>query len=153
MSIASDLRTASDKLTESNWHKGAYFKANGNEVCMCVHGAVQSVVNPRVARILGSHGATTDAEASFAAASGGLHVAASSAAAATYAVAASGIGPVDLECAKGLYLARRDWQIPAHFVMGLVGLTTEFNDAPNTTLPMVKEKLSQAIQLAETIGV
>lgn len=41
----------------------------------------------------------------------------------------------------------------AHYLLGMVGLTANFNDDPKTTLEMIREKFRQAIVLAEDLGI
>lgn len=54
MKIAESLRQAQESLTPETWLQGSYFGIRGDRLCYCAHGAVQKVVNPEVARILGS---------------------------------------------------------------------------------------------------
>ena len=45
--MASLVRRLSDFLTEGNWNKGEFFSIDANNnVCACVHAAVQLLVNP-----------------------------------------------------------------------------------------------------------
>lgn len=50
--LSASIRAASDSLTTDTWQQGAYFRAVGEKVCMCAHGAVQAIVNPIVAGIM-----------------------------------------------------------------------------------------------------
>lgn len=52
MKISDALIEARALLTPEVWHKGGYFAAKGDTVCMCAHGATQSIINDRVAKAL-----------------------------------------------------------------------------------------------------
>jgi hypothetical protein len=43
--------------------------------------------------------------------------------------------------------------LDVHFLLGMVGLTVSYNDAPNTTLEMIRGKFTEAISLAQELGV
>lgn len=64
--------------------------------------------------------------------------------------------------AQKLWEMRPDWvryndkdygSLDAHYLLGLVGCTTAFNDDPSTTLEMVKEKFTEAANLAQSLGI
>lgn len=151
--VAEAIIAAMNKLTDENWIKGNYFKNNDNKICMCAHGAVQSETNSRVKEILLQ--LITDAAADTAPLSG----AAALCRAAAWA-ALTVRGAVDADGAVNYYGNVPEWitkqnsvygNLKAHYCLGLVGLTTSFNDHKDTTLQMVKEKMLLAAKKAEEI--
>jgi hypothetical protein len=141
--IVQDLITARDSLTPETWIKRAYFKQKETNICMCAHGAVQRVVNPACKEAVSADGA----------AAGGA--------------ASSGAGAIKLyKDPLKAWNARHDWirqdriyngvnygKRDLHYLLGMVGLTTAFNDDPNTTLEMVKAKFNEAIELAKQLKI
>lgn len=51
-SLSDEILKARDLLTTETWRKGRYFSSEGSTICMCAHGAMQSVVNTRVRDVL-----------------------------------------------------------------------------------------------------
>ncbi len=143
--LAETLTEARNSLTPLNWRKGSYFKQENDTLCMCAHGAVQALVNPVCReRLLQSDigGAEASARADAGASAG--------------ASASAGVN----------WTNRHDWvkkdhirnnknygNLEVHYLLGMVGLTTAFNDSPNTIYEMVIEKFNEAIQLANQFGV
>lgn len=54
MNVVAQLDELARNLTPDNWAKGSYFSydAARGQMCNCLHGAAQRVVNPRVAQYL-----------------------------------------------------------------------------------------------------
>ncbi len=169
MTIAEDIRKASDKLTEETWTKGRYFRIKNDKLCMCAHGAVASVCNRIVVDILATIPKNQAWEAPDPAALGAA-VARAVGRAADLAVARASDLAVALAAdpEAGLALGSRwsdGWEnrprwvkdsglgASAHYILGMVGLTLSYNDAESRTLAEVKAKLEEAAQLAERLGV
>lgn len=142
--LADMLTEARNSLTPVTWKKGSYFKKVNDTLCMCAHGAVQAVVNPVCKNSLTSNQAIGHA----------------------IPVAWSNDGLRNVEAHR--FLSKQDiWnnrsllvtkKIPegngeAHYLLGMVGLTINFNDAKDTTFEMVKAKFDEAIALANQLGV
>ncbi len=145
--IAEQLQAAKDSLTEDNWRKGRYFRYENNMVCMCVHGAIQAQCNQRVIDSLPADGgAVAEAEAAYVASKSMAGV----------ARAGAGAMAEELGNNKSVWDSRPSWigsNNAPNYVAGMVGLTTGFNDAPDTTLDMVKSKLDEAINVAKGLGI
>lgn len=76
--------------------------------------------------------------------------------------AEAAVSPSALPMFKSLWENRPEWvkselrghgSLDAHYLLGMVGLTSSFNDDPNTTLQMVKGKFTEAIDLAHQLEV
>jgi hypothetical protein len=140
-----DLVAARDSLTLETWHKGSYFLVRddsngGKTLCMCAHGALQRVINPKC-------------KAATPKAGSGMGVFA-------YAEALARRAANDSIQNKGNIL--QAWKMfpvgpygrttsMLHYILGLVGLTGVFNDNPDTTLEMVKSKFDEAIELVKLL--
>lgn len=157
--VTQAIIAARDSLNESNWIKGNYFMEADGRLCMCAHGALQAQVNPlcATARNLAGvvpAGAPIAADAALAASAAGAAarevsvVPVATDAGVTYAdFARAWAGRpewVDTDTARG--------NLQAHYVLGMAGLTAAFNDRPETTLDMVKDKFTSAAELAESLG-
>jgi hypothetical protein len=197
VTIAQDIIKARDSLTDENWGRFSYFSTNEHGLCMCAHGALQTVVNPRVISALASCrsfagpveaasdmasplvGAATAAAANAAraaetaadaadrsgavAARAAARVVVAGAEDAAWAAdtadraAGAGVWASDVE----VYNKRPRWvsekthtgNLDAHYILGMVGMTAPFNDAPSSTLDDIKAKMTQAVYLAERLGV
>jgi hypothetical protein len=133
--IVQDLITARDSLTSETWIKGKLFRQKENTLCMCAHGAVQRVVNPVCKKALNAAGADAGA----------------------FAIERYN-DPLQAWNARPDYV-RQDrihnsinyGNKELHYLLGMVGLTIGFNDAPETTLEMVKTKFDEAIALAKLL--
>lgn len=151
-SLINILTEARDSLTLETWIKRDYFRSENKTICMCAHGAVQKIVNPKVKPYLEKLDISAAAAAALlagAAASG-----AASASLAMYNVKDNPRKPL-----LKFWNERHDWIKEdcgygikdAHYLLGMVGLTINFNDDTNTTLDMVKDKFNEAIELAKLI--
>jgi hypothetical protein len=144
--IVQDLITARDSLTPETWIKGNYFKQKENTLCMCAHGAVQKVVNPVCKKA--------------ASAAGTVPVAVADAGAGSALAIKQYKDPLQAWNARPDYV-RQDLiynninygSRDLHYLLGMVGLTITFNDDPNTTLEMVKNKFNEAIELAKLLKI
>ncbi len=149
-SLAETLTEARDSLTPVNWRKGAYFKLENNALCMCAHGAVQMLVNPRCALKMFS----IRDHISAAAASSNERI---------YRREHPFRAPLGEAV---IWNNRPNWvkndfvqdkinygDLDAHYLLGMVGLTIGFNDKKSTTYEMVIEKFNEAIELATRLGV
>lgn len=150
--IEKALVDADEYLTKDNWIKGNYFAIFGDEIvgtklCMCPHGAVQAQVNPKVQEAVAEFFNPLLADMAY----------------------SEIVESVRTQCASVAYDALKfpSWNkrpsagsldskygsYDAHFILGMVGLTTLFNDADSTTFQMVKDKFQEAIKLAQKLGV
>lgn len=151
--LASTLETARDSLTPENWRKGSHFVFEDEKLCMCAHGAIQKLVNP-ICRKFFPETKRVDAGDFFART---LPRAPKTGHAARTAWCEY---PPNMS-KKTIWDKRPFWvqdetifgNLDAHFLLGMVGLTTGFNDASATTLDMVKRKFDEAIALARELGV
>lgn len=173
VSIAEHIANAMDSLTEKNWHKGAYFYAKDDTICMCAHGALQAQVNDGVKTALAAEGTATDkkyvaAEVAAMRAAGAAE--AEEAAAAAAAAAAATAAAVEAEEAAAavqvrsgnvyepclVFEKRSEWcrrkNLDAHYILGMAGLTASFNDSPSTTLDDLKKKFTEAEAIAVKLG-
>ena len=154
--VVEQLTEARDSLTPENWSKGEdYFVVLNNRICMCSHGVVQLATKSSVReafdkisnnkrRRIRSIKTIEDAV---------NRNAASVASAGAYSLAKY----------DNIYDAweNKPWWIPkdnsleewCHYVLGMVGLTTMFNDNENTTFDMVIEKFNQAIEAAKALNI
>lgn len=150
--IAQDLTNAMNRLTPETWRKGNYFKSENNTLCMCAHGALQAEVNPQVRKVINNADVRGASEAAAAAVV--------AAATAVPAAVADRFRNND-STLKEIWNNRPDYIkqeriyngvsygfLEAHYILGLVGCTTTFNDAKSTTLEMVQAKYLKAIVLA-----
>ncbi len=172
--IADQLAEMLSILTEDNWVRGSYFSVRDGHVCMCAHGLAQSVSNERVKEALGTdarlarrlEAAAEAAEAAEAvtaagAASEAAVTAAKAAEAAVTAGAARSAGEAaeaargSAEMVEASWEARPYWvmdsSVENSYVMGMVGLTANFND--NHTYAEVRAKLEEAHNLAKELGI
>ena len=148
--FADAIKAAGESLAETNWHKGSYFSTNEHGLCMCAHGALQAKVNPAVIAAIAARPRPRPAAAAAAAAA----APAEDAAAEAWCSPAPGCGIEN----RPYWVKASDsdetyGSVSPHYILGMVGLTASFNDAPETTLEMVKEKFEQAYELAERLGV
>ncbi len=107
--------------------------------------------------------AATQAASAAAAAAAPAAVAADDAAdrAASADAAAAAEFAADSRCTRSAWFKSECWDnrplwirsshLDAHWVLGLVGLTAKFNDAPTTTVRSVKKKFTEAAQLARKL--
>jgi len=143
-SLVQKLISAKNALTPDTWRKGKYFQLEGETLCMCAHGAIARENNPNIRVHLQNNfliDAINTANHNNAEQSGEY---------------ARKINPhLSL---LSLWDRRHDhyWvetypKSEIHFLLGLVGLTTKFNDDDKTTLEMIHQKFDEAIELAKLI--
>lgn len=171
MSLAKQLRDARAILATGAWCQGKYFSlslpVSHGRVCMCAHGAVQTIINPCVRSCIGrpddpsvsnvglADAAEYVARAAVAAYSGESGYAQEMAAASRDGAT----GPEAVKLAKvRSYMVRPEWvkyewpcSTDTSYILGIVGLTTFYNDLPSTTLDDVLSKYDDAIALAELL--
>lgn len=153
MSVLRDqLIEAMNSLTPENWRKGAYFQREGNssDICMCAHGAAQAVVNPVCKLAVHSLNDVAANRAVYSAENASLVAAKIKASKSSPEIWSNRPDWVKQDCVSN---GQNYGNFDIHYLMGMVGLTTVFNDATNTTLEMVKEKFQQAIELATELNV
>lgn len=159
-SYAEQLSQVRDSLTLDNWNKGSYFSNKNNILCMCVHGAGQALVNPEVKKALENNKVVAALVASDLSVDASL--AGERAAGRASASVASAVAVETNNKLLELWSNRPDWIkqeriynsisygfVNLHYLMGMFGITASFNDSPNTTLDMLKDKLSEAANWAE----
>lgn len=161
--LALALKAVKKKLTKKTWTKRNYFAEKNKTLCMCVHGAGQSEVNPEVKKVLSLSGAAFPVNIRAGAAAACAATAPFARGAVLAAVLASGslLGAKNINwnsrpswVKKDFFLDGKNYgNLDLHYLMGMVGLTTEFNDNEKTILPMIKVKLDKAIKLATQFGV
>lgn len=147
--LVSQMMATRDSLTEENWRKGKYFSEENGKLCMCVHGAGQVQVNPKVIQALNANDKDRYAFVAVATLD-----AIPSAAVAHF----SKNNSTDL---LSVWNNRPSWVSndygygvkDLHFLFGMFGLTSAFNDAKETTLDMIKAKINEAIAWAEENGI
>ena len=171
--LLSQLHQLNQNLNRSNWRKGSYFQvatsdsSNPDTLCMCIHGAAASVCNPRVKGLLELY--KDDVKLAAEPAAAPAAVAAAGSAARSGAGAAEAAAEAKIQKGKTpqeVWNNRPDWvkrdyirdgrnygNLNLHFLLGMVGATTTWNDDPNTTLEMVHAKIDEAIVLAGVLGV
>jgi hypothetical protein len=147
------LREVRDSLTPENWDKNCYYLSNkNNNLYMSVHGAAQRLVNPEVIKALGNDIFPAD-----------HRVVAAAAAVGPGAVAATTPRVTILNNNHlSIWKNRPNWvkedyifnnknygNLNLHFLMGMFGLTYNFECQESTTLDMIQEKLSEAAMWAE----
>lgn len=145
---AEQLRAVRDSLTKENWNQGSWFTRKNNTICMCVHGAAQAIVNPQVRTALDN-----DYYQSANYAKG--HVTE------TIAIMSHYINTTSKDLFS-LWKNRPDFVkreiiyneisygfVNLHYLMRMFGISLDFNDSKNTTLDMIKDKLSEAAKWAE----
>lgn len=157
------------KILTSGWTKKRYFQAENDKICCCVHGAGQKICNPRVTQIFkyfqttalvvtsaaraavaAARAAAEAARAAEEAAVAMVMVEAASAAACSPALgSAEASGQAKLE---KIWKNRPGWvsktdpthgNLNLHYLMGMFGITTSFNDCRNTSLDMMLDKLDE----------
>lgn len=149
---AEQLRQIRDSLTIENWIKGSYFSNKNDTVCMCVHGAAQALVNPQVKKVfkednLDNIVSRVEPDAHVGAA---LVEAKKAVADSKYQdlLTVWKSRPAYLK-AERMHNGVSNGFVNLHYLMGMFGITTSFNDSPYTTLEMLKDKLSEAAKWAE----
>lgn len=142
---ADQIRKISEMLTEETWNKGNYFAINNDKLCMCVHGAGQSLVNPQVKLVLGGSNITLLLMAARASAAGAASTAAGTPA------NISQIWKIRGNIIKNNYVINnKDYgNFNLHYLMGMFGITASFQDSKDITLMMLKDKLQECAEWAE----
>jgi hypothetical protein len=155
------IRRAKDQLTSETWGKYAYFSTKDGKLCMCAHGAMQSVSNPEVVATLACRArrapkaarAAAEAEPAAAAALAKARLAENTASASAVDAAAVAARAESISEAKGKkpgWVSDEDGS-EASYILGLVGLTATFNDDLSTTLEHIHAKFEEAADLAEKL--
>jgi hypothetical protein len=147
------LREVRDSLTKENWDKCCHlFSIKNNNLCMSVHGAAQRLVNPQVAKALNIKGTPNQQDiALFLLPS----LIATAARAGSVDVHDHPAAPIPIFDYFFAWKNRLNWikenyyNINLHYLMGMFGLTYDFEKQESTTLDMIQEKLSEAAMWAE----
>lgn len=159
-SLLSVLLEVKEILTPEVWTQGAWFSIIENgfndkgelteKVCMCAHGAVEVVVNPRVKTIL-SYVDIKDVDIRIYKAGLNRHPKAS--VFSNHGYDRMCLQTLTPEAVWGLRTSSPVYEdsitFDAHFILGMVGLTVGFNDNNVTTYKDVIMKLDRAIVLAQ----
>lgn len=156
MNLQSQLLAARDSLSPSNWRKGHYFRTENNILCMCAHGALQAQVNPVCkSKIDNSKSAPADAAVVTAVVAAVVAVVTSAVVGEDPSLSLKEIWDKRSEYVKNdrIYDSLNYGNGEAHYLLGMVGLTTTFNDAKDTTFEMLIAKFDEAIALANQLGV
>ncbi len=144
MNYTDQLQEIKKIISSGRWIKEAYFKAHNDLVCCCIHGAGEIVSNPKIKSALMSlpeSGICNEAPM-MAKEAGKLACGRFAARAGAY----HGEQTLDLT-----WKNRPDWvkdksrNQSLHFLLGMFGLTAEFNDHQDTTIQMVLNKLDECI--------
>lgn len=153
---ADQVRKISCMLTEENWNKGSYFAVKNDKLCMCVHGAGQTLVNPQVKEALEITTTTTTTTVVKVAAVAREEWAADAKSAANVAKDRNSKLFYHIWSNRKYYI-RNDYvfneknygNTNLHYLMGMFGIDVTFNDNENTTLYMLKDKLKECADWAE----
>lgn len=160
--IIEQLEEISASLTEETWDTrktGYYFVLGSNDkLCFCAHGAVQFVTDPVIKELHASNPNRTNLPTPLLKGeySSGRMPSTLPASAAFYA---------DKHC-RGYHNKKTVWDNrptwvrdndlhgnqDVSFLLGMVGLTIDYNDHPSTRLSDIKEKFRQAIALARELN-
>lgn len=152
MSNVAVLTAARDSLTEETWFRGEYFGFYQGRLCYCAHGAVQLQTNQDLLNRLMKLGPAS------------VKVARDLATIMRAATAASVPelkNQVNHPDPMMVWRNRPDWisrtqenrgSAEAHYLLGMVGLTSAFNDQHTTSISMVANRFTQAIELAQRLG-
>lgn len=153
------------EIVQKKWHKGSYFSVRGDDICCCVHGAVQIVCNPMVREVIENYTRTdrppTPAEKA-ARADAAVVVAAGEAPARAWSRAADGLARAGTSRAERDKILRKVWQdreswicqpgprgsLELHYLLGMFGIWLSFNDAHTTTLDMLLGRLDECMEWA-----
>lgn len=153
------FKDVADFLNEENWIKGEMFAIKNGYLCFDVYGAVKARTVPALISIL---------ETGIAAGTSMAQIVYRSSYFNDPCLGAPSKGQELLDqfgtCEKA-WEARDPWIRTNYicagvdrgnndpgFILGMAGLTSQFHDAPATTLEMVKEKLLLASRMAERLG-
>lgn len=141
--LVTQLQAAYNKLTRQNWRKKSFFAVKNDEICMCAHGAVRAVVSPKIQSILDKSISreTKRSAASFYIESNSVYS----------AIFKGSDERLYSKPHNKLSLAHCTPDMRPHFVLGLVGLTVQFNDYKDTTFEMIQSKFREAIELAKQL--
>lgn len=151
ISYAEQLRQVRDYLTEDNWSKSMWVGSKNNTLCMCVHGAAQKIVNPLIKDLFNRSQSPNPYAMSQCILRGSIVD--------SIEDAAITINNSDM---RSMWLNRPNTvkinkisvigdygNFNLHYLMAMFGITLAFNDDPNTTLEMLKDRLTKASKWAE----
>lgn len=146
-SLVEILTEARDSLTSETWRKGQFFRVEKTILCMCAHGALLAA-NPVYKNVLqqGPLDLSVNQMKRVPVIQNG------------HLGDAIHWGGTSKESLHAAWNDRYRWikkdtneDLSAHFLLGMVGLTTAFNDHHETTLAMVHKKLNEAIAFAQQV--
>lgn len=169
MTYAQQLRKISDILTEDNWNQGSYFDFK-DKLCMCVHGAGQTIVNPQLQFVIQNYtqslvkienfdfdpGCRTPRVMPVEAAKDADLVSKQVNEKLSATIDMDPIISYDVWKERPSYV-KNDYEnynknygnLNLHFLMGMFGITAQFNDDRGTSLQMLKDKLEECAVWAE----
>lgn len=163
MLLSEQIRAAAKRLTSETWIKGTLFDEKGGALCMCAHGAMQLECNPSIKRL---DVISTCVRSGDITRLGWLlpdDLIEPSTGESYDSISSSSFAGAFAESQRSqAWENRPSWvrgahpkhgNMEAHYLLGMVGLTSFFNDDPKTTLEQVLEKFEQAAKLAESLGV
>lgn len=163
MTYAEQLINIHNSLTEESWLQGAFFCKSGDTLCMCAHGAAQAITNPQVQKVLETNSDVASQLSALTAhkIENVVKLASFAADSASLAVFACAYKKNNFDLYK-VWKTRPDWvkmnqvwenknygNISIHWLMGMFGITPQFNDSSSTTLKMIKDKILDAVKWAE----
>lgn len=164
--VAQKLTEARDYLTPETWAKKAFFHISpDNQICMCAHAAVQLAINQSLKKFV-SHLQNPGVLDPGSANNSNLNLRTINICH-TFSLSEAHEGAMLIEAFGSIQKAwenrpkRGIWcsgdypdnEEYIHCFLGMIGLTSSFNDDPETTYDMVIEKFNQAISVAEELGI
>ncbi len=153
MKYSEPVRQVKDILGQGR-SKGRYFRANAGKINCCVHGAAQRVCNSQVTAVFTGmktwaakvQEAWSPATAQFAGAAVDTNC---------DRVAAIAVTTETEESLMAAWRWRPDWvrvglsNLNLHYLLGMFGITPDFNDDPDTTLEEMLQRLERCAVWAE----
>lgn len=162
-SLVNKLRLLKHLLKEDVWTQKTFFYNKNGKLCMCPHGAAQVVSNPRVKEVYKDYQEHITNKNSW------QHrrkvwdfISLLNQCKRLDVGCAASDGHRYLNGSLSKWRNQSDWiksttstlgygNLEVHYILGMVGLTVEFNDSSSTTFPMIQQKIDQAIVLAKIL--
>ena len=138
---AGTLLQIKESLTDETWGKGRFFDWRNDMIYMCVNGACQKIVNPKIVQMFIDEHCNYDLSTC-------AQVEAWIVYHEYYAAEVAELAVIKNRDKKIAWKKRKKFRfghLNVHYLMGLFGLTSNFNDSMSTTLPMIHHKFDQAI--------
>ena len=144
------LRAMKVDLTPETYIKGEYFAKYNDRICFCLHGAAQKQINSDIQLILEQYKNNPSRAASRAREN-------------SRGEGAAFNGKQAILLHKEDFSYQQLWDnkpkwvkeegVELHYLLGMVGATTRWNDLASTTLEMVHAKIDEAIAIVIELGI